>query len=152
MFVGYRASGLVRFSWGEYGGSWVTFAWRMALSMVRDSVRGLPCQIVSCASLEGEYCGSWAASRCGVLRSASLRVSVRGLSCWSAVARGFSTGAVLGLVVTCPLLCGSADARGVSTQVQLLDIVDMPAVVNDSCPMVQTVQKTVVVYAQLQYI
>ena len=44
-----------------------------------------------------------------------LRVSVRGLSCWSAVARGFSTGAVLGLVVTCPLLCWSADARGVST-------------------------------------
>ena len=42
---------LVRFSWGEYCGSWVTFAWRMALSMVRDSVRGLPCQIVSCASL-----------------------------------------------------------------------------------------------------
>ena len=28
-----------------------TFAWRMALSMVRDSVRGLPCQIGSCASL-----------------------------------------------------------------------------------------------------
>ena len=42
---------LVRFFWGEYGGSWVTFAWRMSLSMVRDSVRGLPCQIVSCASL-----------------------------------------------------------------------------------------------------
>ena len=37
-------------------------------------------------------------------------------------------------------------------QVQLLDIVDMPAVVNDSCPMVQTVQKTVEVYAQLQFI
>ena len=39
-----------------------------------------------------------------------------------------------------------------SPQVQLLDIVDMPAVVNDSCPMVQTVQKTVEGYAQLQYI
>ena len=31
-------------------------------------------------------------------------------------------------------------------------VVDMPAVVNDSCPMVQTVQKTVEIYAQLQYI
>ena len=37
-------------------------------------------------------------------------------------------------------------------QVQLLDIVDMPAVVNDSCLMVQTVQKTVEVFAQLQFI
>ena len=31
-------------------------------------------------------------------------------------------------------------------------VVDMPAVVNDRCPMVQTVQKTVEIYAQLQYI
>ena len=31
-------------------------------------------------------------------------------------------------------------------------VVDMPAVVNDSCLMVQTVQKTVEFFAQLQYI
>ena len=30
----------------------VTFAWRMALSMLRDSVRGLPCQVsLACALL-----------------------------------------------------------------------------------------------------
>ena len=68
---------LVRFSWGEYCGSWVTFAWRMALSMVRDSVRGLPCQIGSCASLGENTVAVWLRS-CGVWRSLLLTDSVLG--------------------------------------------------------------------------
>ena len=35
----------------------------------------------------------------------TLRVSVLGLSCTTSEARGDSTGAILGLVATCPFLC-----------------------------------------------
>ena len=71
----------MRYSWGEYRDGWVTFAWRMALSM--------------------------------------LRVSVRGLSWRTASARGDSTGAVLGLMASCPLFCRTAEGRGDSTDAVL---------------------------------
>ena len=56
----------------------------------------------------------------------TLRVSVRGLSCRTAEACGNSTGAVLGLVATCPLLCRTAEARGDSTGAVLGLVVTCP--------------------------
>ena len=74
--------------------SWVTFAWRLVLSM--------------------------------------LRVSVRGLSCRTAEARGDSTGAVLGLVVTCATdregLLGFADFLGHLCQSQVPVVPESPGV------------------------
>ena len=37
---------IVRYLWGEFCDGWVTFAWRLALSMLRVCVRGLPCQFL----------------------------------------------------------------------------------------------------------
>ena len=55
-----------------------------------------------------------------------LRVSVLWLSCRTAAARGDSTGAVLGLVASCPLLCRTVDARGDSTGAVLGRVVACP--------------------------
>ena len=56
----------------------------------------------------------------------TLRVSVLGPSCRTAEARGDSTCAVLGLVVTCPLLCRTPEARGDSTGAVLGQVVTCP--------------------------
>ena len=56
----------------------------------------------------------------------TLRVSVRGLSYRTPDARGVSTGAVLGLVATCPSVCRTAEARGDSTGAVLGLLVTCP--------------------------
>ena len=81
--------------------SWVTFAWCLALSMLRVSVRGLSCRT---AEASGDSTGAVL----GLVASCPLL-------CSTAEARGDSTGAVLGQVVTCPLLYSTAQARGDST-------------------------------------
>ena len=71
----------------------VTFAWRMALSMLRDSVRGLPCQVIMAGALLVVRI-LW---QLGYVRVAygALHVASQ-YSCRTAAARGDSTGAVLG--------------------------------------------------------
>ena len=127
---------LVRFSWGECCGSWVTFAWRMALSMVRDSVRGCRARLAR-ALLLGRIL--W---QLGYVRVAYGALIVERQCSWAVVvnasARGDSTGAVLGF--------GFMPVE--ISQVQFLgEVVFMPVACRQcSCA---TVQKTVE-FPQLQ--
>ena len=80
---------IVRYSWGEFCDGWVTFAWRLALSMLRVSVPGLPCQFLdkaltmsSWSLVEAKMQVNVSIGSCAIIGENSVTVGLRSRGVW----------------------------------------------------------------------